>query len=38
LVEASGYNLPVICTPEEVMENDDAKRGHKTGKTGTGYS
>ena len=24
LVEAAGYSLPVICTPEELMENDDA--------------
>jgi hypothetical protein len=24
LVEAAGYSLPVICTPEELMENNDA--------------
>jgi len=21
--QAAGYNLPVICAPEELMENDD---------------
>lgn len=25
LVETNGFNLPVICTPEELMENDDAQ-------------
>ena len=23
LVESAGYTLPAICTPEELMENDD---------------
>jgi hypothetical protein len=22
-VEAAGFDLPVICTPEELMENDN---------------
>jgi len=27
LVEAAGYTLPVICTPEELM-NDDHEQDH----------
>jgi hypothetical protein len=23
LVETAGFSLPVICTPEELMDNDD---------------
>ncbi len=25
LVEIASFTLPVICTPEELMENDDEK-------------
>src|SRR5258706_9536956 len=27
LVEAAGYELPVICTPEELMENANEQNG-----------